>query len=304
VGYVTKTLSVGFNAYGLNLHAPTVAAGNFETISGTLLTDNGVTYSPVPNRTYILEITSGVLKGVIQEVPAASIVGSSITTPQDLQALGLTSQDGYSLRVARTLEETFTTVPLASGGVLNAALSSGTADIVWIPNGSGGYTQYFLHSSTQAFRLAGTTTPTPNVPIVYSDGFFVQKKTATAASLVVTGEVKKVGTTSVAVTGFNPVSSVAPAGLNLFNAGLESTLTAALSAGTADVVWVQQPNLTYVQYFRRSGTGAGWRVVDTTTTLTQAQAEAVDLTGGFLIQRKGAASINIKLNAPTSFDNL
>jgi hypothetical protein len=47
--------------------------------------------------------------------------------------------------------------------------------------------------------------------------------------------------------------------------------------------------------------GAGWRVVDTTTTLTQEQAEAVDLTGGFLIQRKGAASINIKLNAPIVF---
>jgi hypothetical protein len=303
-GYVTKSLSQGFNLVGLSLHPAPLASGTFETVNGTALTDSGVTYAPVAGRTYVLEITSGTLIGTIQEVLAASISGSTITTPSNLQTLGLTTSDTYALRLAPTLEEIFTTVPLASGGVLAAALSAGTADVVWVPTGTGSYDQYFLHSTTRAFRRVGTTTATPNVPLVYADGFLVQKRNTTAASLTVTGNVKTVGTNSVANQGFNLLSVVAPVGLNLFNAGLEDDLTAALSAGTADIVWVQQPDLTYIQYFRRSGSGAGWRVSGSTTTLTQAQAEAISLSSGFMIQRRSSASTNIDLNVPTGYSNL
>lgn len=303
-GYTTKSLAQGFNLVGLSLHPAPIASGTFETVNGTALTDSGVTYAPVAGRTYVLEITSGTLIGTIQEVIAASISGSTITTPSNLQTLGLTTSDTYALRLAPTLEEIFTTVPLASGGVLQAALSAGNADVVWVPTGTASYDKYFLHSNTGAFRRVGTTTPTPNIPLVYADGFLVEKKAATAASVTVTGDVKLVGTNSVANQGFNLLSVVAPVGLNLFNAGLEDDLTAALSAGTADIVWVQQPDLTYVKYFRRSGTGAGWRVSGSTTTLTQAEAEAISLSSGFLIERKSASPTNIDLNVPAGFSNL
>jgi hypothetical protein len=105
--------------------------------------------------------------------------------------------------------------------------------------------------------------------------------------------------------GYNLVGLVAPVGLNLFNAGLEDDLVAALSAGSADIVWVQQPNLSYVQYFRRSGTGAGWRnVADPTVTLTDPQAQAVTLGGAVLVQKKAAGTSAIDLNVPASYSSL
>jgi hypothetical protein len=97
---------------------------------------------------------------------------------------------------------------------------------------------------------------------------------------------------------------VAPVGLNLFNAGLEDDLQAALSSGSADEVWVQQSNLSYIRYFRRSGAGAGWRVSGTNITLTQAQAEAVALSPGFQIQRKSAAPTNLDMNVPVGYSEL
>lgn len=302
VGYSTSTLAQGYNALGLTLQTPTLASGTFETIVGTALTDTGVTYAPVAGRTYVLEITSGTLTGVIQEVAAASISGSTITTPSDLQALGLLVTDTYNLRLAPTLEEIFTTTALASGGVLVAGLSSSGADIVWVPTGTGSYDQYFLHS-TGAFRRAGTTTATPNVPMIYSDGFFVQKKTATASALTVTGEVKKVGTNSVVVQGYNLLSMVAPVGMNLWNAGLEDDITAGLSASGADIVWVQTPGLAYGRYFRH--TTGNWRnFTAATVNLTQAEVEAVSLSSGFLVQHKGAAAINLDLNVPAGYSSL
>jgi hypothetical protein len=143
-----------------------------------------------------------------------------------------------------------------------------------------------------------TNLASPNIPIVYSDGFLIEKKNSASATLVVQGEIKTKKTNSVAVQGFNVFSSVLPTGVNLFNAGLETNMTAALSEGSADILWVQQPDLTYVRYFRRSGAGAGWRVAGSSTTLTQAQAESLSLSSGFLIQRKLSTPINISVNVP------
>lgn len=301
VGYATSTLAQGYNALGLTLQSPALASGTFETVSGNTLTDTGVTYAPVAGKTYVLEITSGAIKGVIQEVLAASISGNTITTPSNLQTLGLTTSDTYTLRVAKTLEEIFTTTPLASGGVLAAGVNSGVGDVVWVPTGTGSYDQYFLHTSG-AFRRAATTTPTPNVPIVYADGFLVQKRGATPSPFTVSGEVKTVGTNSVAIQGYNLLSIVAPAGLNLFNAGLEDDIAAGVNAGVADVVWVQQPNLTYNKYFRH--TSGNWRAEGTTVNLTQAQTEAISLSSGILVQHRAATPINIDLNVPASYSNL
>jgi hypothetical protein len=302
VGYSTSTLSPGYNTLGLTLQTPSLAAGTFETIAGNVLTDTGVTYAPVAGRTYILEITSGTLTGVIQEVPAASISGSTITTPNDLQALGLLTTDTYNLRVAPTLEEIFTTTPLASGGVLQGGLNATGADVVWVPTGLGTYDKYFLHNTGQ-FRRAGTTTATPNVPLIYADGFLVEKKGATAAALTVTGEVKKVGTNSVIIQGYNLLSMVAPVGLNLYNAGLEDDITKGLNATGADVVWVQLPNLTYKKYFLHN-TGTWRDVAAPTVPLTQAQAEAVAMSPGFLVEHKAASAVALDLNVPAGYSSL
>jgi hypothetical protein len=251
-----------------------------------------------------LEITASAtpaLVGTIQDIASTSISGTTITSNDDLAALGLAAGDSYALRVAPTLEDVFGVVSVTNGGTLQAALNSGSADVVWIPNGTGNYTKYYLHSSG-AFRNVATNLASPNVPLVYADGFLVQKKGITAASLTVTGEVKLVGTNSVVVQGFNLVSTVSPTGLNLWNSGIADDIQAALNTGLADIVWVQQANLTYEKFYRHSS--GNWRNVVANTNLTQEQAEAISLSNGVLIQRKGTSPINLDLNVPESFSNL
>jgi hypothetical protein len=68
---------------------------------------------------------------------------------------------------------------------------------------------------------------------------------------------------------------------------------------------VQQPNLTYRKFFRRSGTSGAWRdVANATVNLTQAQAEAVTLSSAIIIERKGTSAVNLDLNVPSAYSNL
>ncbi len=304
VGYTTQALAQGYNAVGLTLQKAPVASGAFETVNGTTLTDSDTTFAPVAGRTYVLEVTSGTAVGNIQEVLAENISGSVITTPQ---AVGMAVGDTYNLRIAPTLEEIFTTTVLASGGVLYAALNSTSADVVWVPTGTGSYDKYYLKSgATPAFYKFGSTTLTaPNVPVVYTDGLFVQKKTVTASSLTVSGEVKKVGSNTVMVQGYNLVSPVAPVGLNLFNSGLATSMVASLSATNADILWVQKADLTYNKYFRHSTAPGNWRNVSApTVNMTQSEAEAVAMTSAVLIQHKANTTVAVKFAAPSGYSSL
>ena len=306
LGCTTHNLSKGVNVLGITLHNPTLASGTFSAVAGTTLTAPDLSLSPATGRTYILEITSGSLAGVIQEIPAASISGTTITTSQNLATLGLAVGNSYNLRLAPTLEEIFTTTPLSNGGILHATINPSTADVVSIPNGAGGYDRYYLRSgATPAFRRVATNLAAPNVPVIYVDGILIDKKNTTAAAVVATGEVKTTGSNTVIVKGINPVGVVAPAGLNLFNAGLEDDLLAGISPSTADIVWVQQPNLAFRKFYRRSGAGGGWRdLANPSANLTQAQAEAVSLSSAIIIERRGNNAANLDLNVPAFYSNL
>jgi hypothetical protein len=296
VGYNTQDLTANsFNLVGLTLQNPSVASGDFETVAGTALTDSDVTYAPVSGRTYVLEITSGALKGAIQEIPAASASGSVITTPENLQTAGLLVGDTYNLRLAPTLEEIFGT---SASSALTRGLSATNADVVWVPTAVVGvYNQYFIHSTTSAFRISGTTTPAPNIPVIYPDALLVQKKAA-ASSLTVSGEVKKVGTNNVLPQGINPISVVAPVGLTLTTAGFDDDVTKGLSATNADIIWVPNGPGTYAQYYLHSNTG--WRNVATNTNIVG----DVALPTAVLVQRKSAVAMALDLNVPVSYSSL
>jgi hypothetical protein len=315
VGYNTHTLAVGLNAIGLTLHNSTAASGLLDNVSGTSLTDLEASISPVSGRTYILEIVQSAtpaLNGTIQVVPASSISGSTITTPDNLATLGLSSGDAYKLRLAPTLEEIFTTNPLANGGVLvGGGLNYTSADIVWIPTVPGSFDRYFLKTGTGAgFKRitgpAGTNfVDAPNVPIIYADGIFIQKKGATPATLTVTGEVKTTGTNSVLLQGLNLLGQVAPVGLTLRTAGLEDDITASLTVAGADIVWLQDPvTLAYTKYMRHTGSGGNWRIATGTNgTVLPAETDP-PIQGAFYIQRKSPAAVTLDLNAPSSYSSL
>jgi hypothetical protein len=137
------------------------------------------------------------------------------------------------------------------------------------------------------------------------DGLLVQKKATTAASLTVSGEVKKVGTNVVMVQGYNLLGTVAPVGLNLDNSGLATSITSSLSATNADIVWVQQSDLSYKKYFRSTPNGGSWRDVDApSTALTSTQAQAISLPSAVLIQRKASAPATVKFSVPTAYTSL
>jgi hypothetical protein len=308
VGYSTQLLSQGFNLSGLTLQNPAVVTGNFETVTSTTLSDTSVTFAPVAGRTYIVEMTSGAQLGSIFEVLSSSISGSTVTVTTipatDLVALGIAVGDTYKLRLAPTLEEAFSTVPLASGGVLVASLNIANSDIIWVPNGLGGFDKYFLRSGvTPAFqRVTGATTfvAAPNVPLIYIDGIYIEKKTTVPASLVIAGEVKKVGSNSVIRQGSNLVSLVAPAGLTLRTAGLEDDITKAINVANSDIVWVQQPNLSYVKYYFNSNpTTGGWRTVSNNTNLPALTDPP--LGNSILIEHKPNTVAPLDLNVPAGY---
>lgn len=303
-GYVTQTLLPNqFTLLGVTLQNSALASGALTGVSGSTLTDTNANIQATAGKTYILELVSGGIAGVVQAVPAANITAKTIQTPDNLGALGAAVGNKYNLRLAPTLEEIFGTASLAGGGNLYAALSSNTADIVWVSNGNGGFNKYFLHTSGQ-FRLAGTTTATPNIPVIYADALYVEKRSAQSVSkdLVLTGQVKTTGTNSTVSLGFNALSVVSPAGATLKTAGLESGMYQALSPSTADNLWVPQVNGSYVKYFRRNGQ---WRLVSAPTVDLAANVDPV-LPSAVLIERRSAVAgtTNVLLQVPASYNGL
>ena len=238
---------------------------------------------------HILEITSGAALGTVTEI--STWTTSSITTVDNLQAAGVLAGDTYRIRQAPTLEQIFGSDPATSVLTANANFSS--ADIVWVPTATPGvYTQYFLSTlSGGTFRRVSPIGATPNVPLVYLDGIFVQRRAAGTANLVVTGEIKPEKTNGTLVTGFNYVGTVYPAGSTLQNIGLEDNLTANANFSSADIIWIPTgtPGV-YTQVFRSTLSGGQWRTVSPVGV-----APEIQLPGAIFIQRRGA---------PTPFDIL
>lgn len=301
-GYVKHSLSPNrSNLLGISLHNNPAVSGLLTSVAGNILASASANIQPVAGRTYVLEILSGAVAGAIQAVPAASITSTTVTTPDNLGALGALAGNRFSLRLAPTLEEIFGTTSLTSGGTLFAAFSSASADNVSVSNGSGGFSRYFLHSSGQ-FRISGTTTAALNVPIIYADGLFIEKKAAAsvAKTLVVLGQVKTTDTNLVISPGINTLSVVSPVGATLRTAGFEATLIQAFSPLTADNLSIPQADGTFIKYFRRSGT---WRLVTSPTVIIPAGSDPV-LPSAVIIERRGGTTSNLKLTVPASYTNL
>jgi hypothetical protein len=250
--------------------------------------------------------------GSIFEVPAANISGSTITITTvpatNLTTLGLTTNDTYNLRVAPTLVDIFSLTPLASGGVLHAALNVANSDIVFVPVSPGVFERYFLRSSGGFQRVTGSTTfvavDGATVPLVYADGILIQKKQNTPASLTITGEVKLVGTNGVLTQGYNLVNLVAPVGLTLRTANLITsppTLASALNVANSDIVWVQKANLTFDRYYYHSS--GNWRNADTNVNLPALTDPAI--AGAIYIQKKGTTPLApLRIGVPSSYSGL
>lgn len=301
VGYTTQTLVTGFNNVGLTVHAPTKAAGDLNVISASSVQDTtaGVNFTTSLGATgtlHILEVTSGPSVGLVTEI--TSWTTDTITTVDNLVTAGVVGgADGvgnkYRIRRAPTLEQIFGTATV--GGPLTSGTST-TADLVYVPTGvPNQYTQYFL-SGAGTFRSVVPNALAPNVPLVYLDGIFINRKAGGTANLIVSGEVKPEKAGGRMVTGFNYLGTIHPVGSTIQNSGLENFLLPGTST-TADLVYVPTgtPNQ-YLQVFR-SGANT-WRTV-----VPNALApDPLNLTGAIFINRKGATNSPWAINSPSTWN--
>jgi len=277
VGYRTETIQQGFNLVGFNLHGKVLASGTIDGATGAVVNDASVDFSTILNgagETYLLEVTSGAQDGMVAEI--ASAANGSVTL---VAAPGVTfaATDTYSVRRALTLTEVFDN--------LTAGFTEATADVVWIPTGSGTFDRFFKHAGTGNFRAAGTFfDPVKPIAIFYPDACFVERKGSTPIDIVQSGTVKLTSTVVDAPNGFYPVSVSGPAGSTLNNSGLAATLKRGFTEATADVVWVPTGVGSYDRYFAHQISGnfrAAGSFVD---------APQVDIDNGVFIERRDPAT--------------
>lgn len=305
VGYVTESLAVGFNLIGLSLHDQTVASGTFESESMSPVTldagtaDERIVYGitdvdidfatidPGAAATLLLEIESGAQTGAVAEVD--SVDGDTIYLSESLGA----GAAEYNVRKAATLDDIF-------GTSLQGGATSGTADIIWLPDGSNSYSQFFYSTVGSEFRdvTAPFVAASAPVSVFYPDAIFVQVK-GSSKDVVFAGEVKTVDTVFNAENGFNLVAVAGPVGQTLSNSSLSEVLTASSTSGNADIVWVPDGAGAYTEYFYSSVSNQ-WKL--TSSPFGSSQDE-VSLPSAIFIQRKGTSTAGV-MTLPTTYQAL
>jgi hypothetical protein len=294
-GYTTQQISQGFNLIGITLLPSATASGAFTTISSNSVQDSSKNFttllSTTPGSLYILEITSGTNDGLIVEVGTWS--GNQLNTMDNLSTAGVIVGDTYTLTKAPTLEELFGT----TNSVLTKNNNSSLADIVWIPNGTGGYVRYFQNNSGAWRNAAGGSAA--NTPFVFLDGIFIEKELAGTVDLVFTGQVQIDSTRVSFIQGFNPIGTIFAAGSTLQNCGLGAVgaLKRDNNSSLADLVYIPTTPGNYNRYFVNNS--GAWR-----NAAGGAAPADLALTSGIFILRRDAGTVQVLLTRPPSYINL
>jgi hypothetical protein len=310
VGYKTEVLHTGqFNLIGLTLHRPTISAGiliaensgyvTAGTVSPASTTDFvALLGTPGPTMpTYILELADG----SIQEITSWTSDGK-LTTPQDITSYVTPGTSTYTLRKASTISDVFGATNTA-GLQSTTEFDPGQADIVYVPNGSGGSDQFFYSSAvgSEGWFNAGDFSNGNNTPLVYVDGITVLRK-GSDLPLVVSGEIKKIPTKYVLLGGnFNNLGGVYPVGTTLASSGLSNSLkgTDSFDPASADNVFIPLAAGGYQTLFYSNASGAaGWFDAGDFS-----NGDAVALTTGISILRRGATTA-ATITPPSGYSTL
>ncbi|MES2658240.1 MAG: hypothetical protein V4689_06460 [Verrucomicrobiota bacterium] len=299
VGYETLPLASGFNYVGIRTHSPTVAAGTFETVTATTLTDTGSALGTTLDdaTSYIIEITGG--NGAITNILGAAAVGDAITVTDNLTSVGVANGAAYRIRPASTLSSIFGSGN--SAGLAAGFFGPGGADLVYVPSGGGNFTIYYYDDGIPGWADGTGAGVDPSaITLIYTDTLIVA--TGAPLNLTVSGEVKKDSTLLALDSGFNYAASVYPAGATLASEfGLTSPPNldyGFFGPGGADLVYLPNGAGGFNIYYYddgipgwADGTGAG---VDAAT---------VNLTPGVIIANENGP-VNLKANAPSSYSSL
>lgn len=302
VGYTTQTLVANRqNLVGINVMTPVIASGSLTAVSGATLSDTNTNFTQAitAGKTAVLEITNGTAAGTVQDFVTWN--GNSISLPGPVA--GAAVGNTYRIRLAPTLQEIF---PV---GTLTGSLSASTADKVWIPTGAGTYTRYWYKTGTSAGWRTTTTgsndtgAVTGDVSLLYIDGIIVEKK-GTSKDLVLSGEVKTKGSNVLLAQGQNLISIIPPTGSTLFTSGLQGDIAGSATASTADIVWVPNGANSYVKYWYKSTSPAGWCTTTTGTNNSGAVSTDVSLPPSIFIQRRSATPKVVTMDVPAAYSSL
>lgn len=300
VGYVTHTLAPNmYTLVSVTLHEPVIASGVLSGATATSVSTTGVNFSTLleAGSVYLLELPNG----TIQEISSWTDV--SLNTPENISGSVQAGTTQYKLRKASTVSSVFG-ANNSVGLVYDGDEDLTNNDVLLVPNAANAFdTIYYFDNGEISGWYDDLGNEADNRVLNYADAFFVQRRAgASNLSLVVSGEVKLTPTSSVLVSGYNFLGSVAPVGLTLANSGLQNYLTVATSeedvATTADLVLLQQPDGAYrTAYYYNDGETTGW--FDDLGN----EADSIPLEGGFLIQNKGAGKA-FTVAVPSSYSSL
>ena len=295
VGYTTQTLKAGqYNLIGLNVHGTTVFSGILNSKpTSTSIADTEATFtSSLASGVNIIEITgSGPNSGAIQEF--TTFTATEIQGLPSSFVAALAGDEPYRIRPAATLSSIFGATN--QSGLLGG--NSNTADLILIPNGSGGFTSYFY--STGGFagigwrKVGGGSTNFAADPIVYTDAIFIQRRGLTDLDLVLNGEVKLDQTKIGIAQTYEYISTVFGSAPTLATSGLAASVLQG-NSNTADLIMMPNGSGGYLTYFYSNGgfAGVGWRLVGGGST----NQAAVPLTPAIIINRRQSA-YNVTLTA-------
>ncbi|MBL9145902.1 MAG: TIGR02597 family protein [Verrucomicrobiaceae bacterium] len=305
VGFVTLNLQTGNNFVGFSLQPSAAFSGAF-TVSATdrshiFLTNATVTDDQFNGAagTYVMEVTTAGTNEGLNTVITDTIATGAEVVLQDALPAGVADGSTLTIWKLRTIADAF-------GATNSAGLTAGTAstaDLIMLPNGAGGFDQYFYSNGgftgTGWRKVGAGTANQANVAFYYSDGFLIAAKSA--KSITITGEVKSGKTSIVLETGNNLLANLCPVnaggtspsteGRTLGNSGLytgnpSTGILGNTTAATADQVMIWN-GTGYNQYYYSTGgfTGVGWRLVGGGNT-DRATVALPD--GCYLVLRRGA----------------
>lgn len=296
-GYTTESIIEGFNLLGVSLLEPVAVSGTIDSEADNVVTDADpgdlTTILDDPDATYLIEILSGAQAGAVAEITGITATELTLAGP-----LGAGTAD-YQVRAAPTLNDLFG-ADLQGGAALTP-----TVDVVWLPDGEGGFSTYGLNTTGNEFRPTdGFFLPVAKpVSVLYPDGLFIERKAGNGgADIVITGMVKTTDTVVSANEGFNLAAVNAPVGQTLGNSGLEGFLNggAALTP-TVDVVWLPDGSGGFDTYAYNT-TGSVWR---TTAGFFVGDESDTELTSGIFIERKaGNGDTAGAITVPAFYENL
>jgi hypothetical protein len=297
VGYETVAVASGFNYHGLRLHQAAVAAGTFETVGGSSVTDTGADFSALssnPTATFVIEITDGA--GVLTQVLGSTVSGSTINTTDNLSAAGVANGANYRIRPASTLSSVF-------GANNSAGLAAGFGgiggDIIFIPDGAGGFDQYYYDDLEGSWAdVNGAPVNGATIPLVYTDTLIIS---ATGSlNLVVTGEVKTKKTLAATASGFNYLGSVYPVGATLastFDSAIPD-LDKGFGGIGGDIFFVPDGSGGFNQFYY-DDLESSWADVNGAAI----DGSTIQMKPGVIFSNDGAP-MNLKLTPPASYLNL